>query len=208
MNSLYGNLKDVIMMTWPMLFISLVILVSVRISFLIKHKEEFILYKEITLLLFVLYILCLFQIVTAQDVNIYEGNNFIPFTEIFRYEIGSKYFIKNIIGNVIMFMPYGFFVGKFASLKNTKLTIFLLLLASISIEVTQLLIGRVFDVDDIILNIIGSVGGYLIYVILSAIDHKLPDFTKKVWFRNILVIIFIAAIIFLYYNVGLWGIIR
>ena len=69
MNSLYGNLKDVIMMTWPMLFISLVILVSVRISFLIKHKEEFVLYKEITLLLFVLYILCLFQIVTAQDVN-------------------------------------------------------------------------------------------------------------------------------------------
>ena len=60
MNSLYGNLKDVLSITWPMLFISLVILVSLRISYLIKHKEEFILYKEVFLLIFILYILCLF----------------------------------------------------------------------------------------------------------------------------------------------------
>jgi glycopeptide antibiotics resistance protein len=129
MSSLYGNLKDIILMTWPTLFISLIILVSLRISYIIKHKEKFVLYKEVLLLLFVLYILCLFQVVTAQDINILEGNNFIPFREIFRYSFGSKYFIKNIIGNVVMFMPYGFFVGKYASLKNTKLTIFLLLLA-------------------------------------------------------------------------------
>ena len=201
MNSLYGNLKDVIMMTWPMLFISLVILVSVRISFLIKHKEEFVLYREITLLLFVLYILCLFQIVTAQDVNIYEGNNFIPFKEILRYEIGSKYFIKNIIGNVIMFMPYGFFVGKFASLKNTKLTIFLLLLASISIEVTQLLIGRVFDVDDILLNLVGGLIGYLIYRILDNIYNHLPKIFQSKLFLNILTVILLGVCTFLFVRI-------
>ena len=37
------------------------------------------------------------------------------------------------------------------------------MLVSISIETTQLLIGRIFDIDDIILNIIGGMLGYLIY---------------------------------------------
>ena len=186
MSSLYGNLKDIIMMTWPTLFISIVVLLSIRISYIIKHKEKFILHKEIFLLIFILYILCLFQVVTAQDINILEGNNFIPFKEIFRYEFGSKYFIKNIIGNVIMFMPYGFFVGKYASLKNTKLTIILLLLASFSIEITQLLIGRVFDVDDIILNVFGGVIGYFVYRVLDNFYNSLPKFLKTEIFLNIL----------------------
>ena len=192
MSSLYGNLKDIILMTWPTLFISLIILVSLRISYIIKHKEKFILYKEVLLLLFILYILCLFQVVTAQDINLYEGNNFIPFREIFRYSIGSKSFIKNIIGNVVLFMPYGFFVGKYASLKNTKLTIFLLLLASISIEVTQLVIGRVFDVDDIILNVIGGLIGYLIYRILDKMYNALPKFCKNNVFLGLVSIILLV----------------
>lgn len=194
MNSLYGNFKDVLMLTWPMLFISIVILVSIRISFLIKHKEKFVLYEEVLLLVFILYILCLFQVVTTQDINIYEGNNFIPFREIFRYEIGSKYFIKNIIGNVVMFMPYGFFVGKYASLKNGKLTLFLLILASLSIEVTQLLIGRVFDVDDILLNVIGGIIGYIIYRFLDNIYNHLPKIFQSKVFLNIISVLLLVII--------------
>ena len=189
MSSLYGNFKDVILMTWPTLFICLVVLVSIRISYLVKHKEEFIFYKEMFLLVFVLYILCLFQVVTAQDINLLEGDNFIPFKEIFRYEFGSSYFIKNIVGNVIMFMPYGFYLGYFASQKNTKLTIFLLFLASISIEVTQLLIGRVFDVDDVILNVFGGIIGYIIYRFFDKIISILPNFCRTKTFYNIISVI-------------------
>ena len=189
MGSLYSNLQDIIRMTWPTLMISLVVIVSLRISYIIKRKEKFVLYEEIFSLLFILYILCLFQVVTAQDINILEGNNFIPFREIFRYSLGSKYFIKNIIGNVIMFMPYGFFVGKYASLKNWKLTVFLLLLASISIEVTQLVIGRVFDVDDIILNVFGGLLGYYAYRFTDSILGSLPKFFRSKVVLNILSII-------------------
>ena len=191
MGSLYSNLQDIIRMTWPTLMISLVIIVSLRISYIVKRKEKFILYKELFSLLFVLYILCLFQVVTAQDINILEGNNFIPFSEIFRYQLGSKYFIKNIIGNVIMFMPYGFFVGKYASMKNVKLTVFLLLLASVSIEVTQLVIGRVFDVDDIILNVFGGLLGYFAYRFIDIILNKLPKFCRSKAFLNIVSIILV-----------------
>lgn len=197
MESLYGNLKDVLEMTWPTLFISLVLLVSIRISYLIKNKVKFVFHREISLLLFVLYILCLFQVVTSQDINTLSGDNFTPFVEIFRYKIGSRLFVKNIVGNVVMFIPYGFFAGKYASKKNFFLSLFLVLLASISIECTQLAIWRVFDVDDIILNVIGGVIGYFIYVILDKIYSLLPKVFKKDWFLNLLAIILVVVIAFL-----------
>lgn len=185
-NSLYGNLKDVLEMTWPTLFISIILLVSIRISYLLKHKVKFVFYKEVLLLFFSLYILCLFQVVTSQDINTLGSNNFVPFVEIFRYKPFGRLFIKNIVGNVIMFMPYGFFVGKYASGKNKYLSFFLIFLASLSIECTQLAIGRVFDVDDIILNVLGGIIGYGIFLLIDKIYEVLPEVCKKEWFLNVI----------------------
>ena len=66
----------------------------------------------------IIYILCLFQIVTVQDTVYWSTNNFIPFKEIFRYEFGSKVFIHNIIGNIILFIPFGFFVSSILKTKK------------------------------------------------------------------------------------------
>lgn len=199
--SLYSSFKAVLEMTWPMLFISIVLLVSVRVSYLLKHKSEFVFYKEVLLLFFVLYILCLFQVVTSQDINMSTGNNFVPFVEILRYKPWGRLFIKNIVGNVIMFMPYGFFVGKYSSGRNFLLTIFLIFLASVSIEITQLAIGRVFDVDDIILNVLGGAFGYFVYILLDGLYKCLPKLFRKKWFLNIIAVLFlvcaIVAIIFI-----------
>ena len=184
-DSLYSNLKDVFLMTWPTLFISLVVLISIRIAYLIRYKKEFVLYREVMLLLFAMYILCLFQVVTSQDINLLNGNNFIPFSEIFRYKLGSKYFVKNIIGNVIMFMPYGFFVSRYGIQNNYKIATFLILLASVSIEVTQLVIGRIFDIDDIILNFAGGIFGYFIYNSLHKVLDSLPKFFQSKLFLNV-----------------------
>ena len=193
--SLYSSFKAVLEMTWPMLFISMVLLVSVRASYLLKHKSEFVFYKEVLLLFFALYILCLFQVVTSQDINMSKGNNFVPFVEILRYKPWGRLFIKNIVGNVIMFMPYGFFVGKYSSGRNFLLTIFLIFLASISIEVTQLAIGRVFDVDDIILNVLGGSLGYFIYILLDSLYNCLPKIFRRKWFLNsVALLLLISAI--------------
>ncbi|MEC2805356.1 VanZ family protein, partial [Bacillus thuringiensis] len=71
---------------------------------------------------------------------------------------------KNIIGNIVLFIPFSFMLYiKFVN----KLTINILICmgVSCSIELLQILvpfIGRSFDVDDIILNTIGSIiGTYL-----------------------------------------------
>lgn len=195
-DSLYSNLKYVLELTWPMLFVSMILLVSVRVSYLLKHNVKFVLHKEIFLLFFALYILCLFQVVTSQDINTSSGNNFVPFVEILRYEPFGRLFVKNIIGNVIMFIPYGFFVSKYASGKNFILSLFLIFLASFSIECTQLAIGRVFDVDDIILNVFGGVLGYIVYVFLERLYSMLPKVFKTNWFLNLVSIIFLVGVAF------------
>ena len=93
---------------WPMIVIFTVILSSYRLAYLLKFKESFVFYDEVLKLGFIIYIMALFYVVTFQDVS-WSTSNFIPFKEMLRYEIGSPLFIKNVIGNMIMFLPYGFF---------------------------------------------------------------------------------------------------
>ena len=187
---------------WPMVVIFTVILASYRIAYLNKFKDKFVLYNEILKLGFIIYILCLFYVVTFQDVS-WSSSNFIPFKEMFRYHIGSNLFIKNVIGNMIMFLPYGFFISYFIKLDKKSTILYLSIIVSLTIEVTQMAIGRVFDVDDIMLNILGSFLGYIIYRILVRIKDKLPNFMKKPWFYNL--VVFIAVLIIVFYIYYLCG---
>lgn len=189
-----NTIQGVINFTWPMVVISIIILVSIRVCYLIKSKERLVLYKELSMLIFGIYILCLFQVVTFQDDVSWATNNFIPFKEIMRYNITSRLFFKNVLGNMIMFLPFGFFVSFYLKSEKITLPLFLILIASISIEIVQLLIGRVFDVDDIILNILGGLLGYGIYFILKRIGERLPNFVRKEWFLNTLSILILIGL--------------
>ena len=180
---LTNTIQGVVNFTWPMLIISIVIMVSVRITYLVKNKTRFVLYKELLMLVFAIYILCLFQVVTFQDSMSLSGNNFIPFREIFRYNITSRLFLKNVVGNMIMFLPFGFFISYYIGPDNIKPILVLTLIASIAIEVVQLLIGRVFDIDDILLTLIGEAIGYSIYNVMRKIGNKYP----KVFHNEILI---------------------
>lgn len=190
-----NTIQGVINFTWPMVVISAIILISFRLCYLLKSKQRIVLYKELSMLIFGIYILCLFQVVTFQDDVSWATNNFIPFEEIMRYNITSRLFFKNVLGNMIMFLPFGFFVSYYLKSEKLTLPLFLILIASISIEVVQLLIGRVFDVDDIILNILGGLLGYGLYFIFRRISEKLPSFTKKEWFLNTLSVIILIGLI-------------
>lgn len=190
---------------WPMVAIFTVILVSYRLVYLKKYEEKFILYKEVLLLAFIIYIMCLFYVVTFQDVS-WSTSNFIPFKEIFRYDFGSFKFIKNVIGNMIMFLPYGFFISYFLKLEKKKTIIYLSIIVSLAIEVTQLLIGRVFDIDDIILNICGGLCGYFLYRFLVSIKNHLPKFLKNDIAYNIVIIIAISVAIWYLYQIMWLGV--
>ena len=104
------SLLEILGQVWPTILISSVIAISMRLVYLIKNKQKIVLYKELLALIFIIYVLCLFYVVTFQDVG-WSTSNFIPFREMFRYSFGSRLFIKNVLGNIIMFLPYGFFVS-------------------------------------------------------------------------------------------------
>jgi glycopeptide antibiotics resistance protein len=72
-----------------------------------------------------------------------------------------------LIGNIAMFMPLGFllpFVTEKVSKKNIwKIAIFVPLAA----ELLQLVLGRSFDIDDLICNFVGIVIGFLIAYLIG-----------------------------------------
>lgn len=192
---------------WPMLIIITVILSSLRIAYLICRHKKFQLHKEMIYLISIIYILCLFHVVTFQAVN-YGTSNFVPFKEIFRYSFGSHKFIKNIVGNIMMFVPYGFLASYL--LKNKKFSVILILttVASLTIETVQYYIGRVFDVDDIILNLVGGILGFLMYVGLDAIKSKIKILRNDT-VLDILIILILIIVIMYSFNINvfseIWG---
>ena len=186
--------------SWPMIFIFSMIVISMRITDIVKNDRKVVFYKEILGLLFIVYILCLFHVVTFQDVT-WSSSNFIPFKEMLRYRFASFLFFRIVLGNMLMFIPFGFFVSYFLKLKKPYSILLLSLLISSTIETTQLLIGRVFDVDDIILNVVGGVVGFAVYKLFSILKEHLPAFLKKDMIYNIIMLILLLFLFWQLYQI-------
>ena len=178
MQVIISSIKEVLNDTWPMIALTSVVLIILRLAYLFKNKEELIISKELMMLTFIVYILCLFQIVTSTDVSGTHGINLTLFKEMTRYQIGTRLFYRNIIGNILMFIPFGFFTSYYLKLERKSFVFFLSVIVSIVIELIQLKIGRAFDIDDILLNIVGSMVGYFLYRIVDRIFGKLSDTLK------------------------------
>lgn len=153
---------------WPMLLIFSVVMITLKIANRIINKEKLNLIKELIDLFFFAYIFMLFYVVTFQDVD-WSTYNVTLFQEILRYEAGSEMFYRNIVGNLILFIPYGLYITYYLKIKKPYVIIILAFILSLTIETTQFYIGRVFDVDDILLNIIGALIGYYLYRIVVRI---------------------------------------
>ncbi len=194
---------DMLPSIWPMLLLITIIAVSLRLSYLLKGGKKVVIYRELLYLVFILYVLCLYYIVTYQDSG-YGGVNLTPFKEIFRYTIGSRKFFRNIIGNIVLFIPYGYFAAYFPHNKKMATVTFLTLLVSFSIEAIQYKIGRVFDIDDIILNTLGGVIGYLIFIVLDSVKNKLPRFMRSDAFLNFIAVIIVVLFILYAYKIRIF----
>ena len=66
-----------------------------------------------------------------------------------------------LIGNMLMFIPMGIMLPLVFKNINKKNIFVIAILITLSIEILQPIVGRSFDIDDIIMNFIGSIIGYL-----------------------------------------------
>lgn len=189
---------------WPMIVFISVVAITLRCFYLFKGSKKFVLHKEIMGLVFIIYILCLYYILTYQDIGS-GGINLTPFKEMFRYSFGSYKFMKNIVGNILLFIPFGFFTSYYLNNKRTIISLIIPLIISICAEGIQYHIGRVFDVDDIILNVLGGFLGYLLYICLNAIRSRLPRFMRSDAFINFVIIIIVILIILFSLNINIFS---
>ena len=145
--------------------------------------------KLITVLLFGVYLLLLIKLTlfrtsvflfninfSAQNRYItsfetaYDRANFVPFYSIYYYLISQQEPIEvglvNIFGNVLLFVPFGFFLPLLWNrLRSWKKLTLVLFLSSLLLEIVQLLfaIGN-FDIDDTLLNVFGGWIGALLFM--------------------------------------------
>ena len=122
--------------------------------------------------------------------------NFRLFRELIRYiryrnQIGIAYFLINVVGNVVAFMPFGFLVpvlyreqrggethrGHY--FRSFLFVSFLGFLFSLVVETVQRLtkVGC-FDVDDLMLNTVGVMAGYVVYYISKKLIGLWPKKNK------------------------------
>jgi glycopeptide antibiotics resistance protein len=97
--------------------------------------------------------------------------NLVPFSTIRHFLLGEHIALRerliNLMGNIIVFVPFGIllpfrFHGKF------KKSLLLFLTGLFMLEALQLLFKRgSFDIDDFILNTAGFLFGYLVFKILK-----------------------------------------
>ncbi len=89
------------------------------------------------------------------------------------YTVLYERLLAQLILNVLMFIPIGFFVGGALKKKRILDVIGIGLALSFFIELTQLITTRgVFNVDDIIHNVLGCIIGYLCFIFCYTIIHK------------------------------------
>ena len=123
-----------------------------------------------------------------QDTYAY---NLEPFKEIRRFwvyrdVVGLKSFLLNVIGNIVGFVPAGFFLPIVSRRSKKWYNTFLIcFLFSLSVETVQLVfkVGS-FDVDDIMLNVTGAVLGYILYRIVQMVRSRHRVKKKRSRTRN------------------------
>lgn len=104
------------------------------------------------------------RLISGYGINLWPLRTIRGFFRHFIFNI----FMVNIVGNIVMFIPWGFgLVLLWKKNRNPGLTLTFSLGLTLFIETCQLFIGRSVDVDDLILNFAGSCLGAGLYFLLK-----------------------------------------
>ena len=145
--------------------------------FINNHKKQIRLLCRVLFALYIaglVYFLFFAEMLDRTGIERSYRYNLIPFMEIRRFIVyadllGPMAVISNLFGNIVIFMPFGFLVPILGRKKrNFWFTSLLSFALSLTVECIQLVTRTgCFDVDDIFLNTIGGMLGYLVYALVQ-----------------------------------------
>ena len=98
----------------------------------------------------------------------------------YRHQVGMTAMIMNLFGNVLIFMPFGFFLPMASRFRSVFATVFWSFILSLAVEMFQFItkVGC-FDVDDLLLNTVGGIIGHIIFCICAAKGRNNGQNKKK-----------------------------
>lgn len=101
--------------------------------------------------------------------------NFVP--RIFQYVSGKATYggwtYRMLLGNIIMFVPFGMLASSITkNVSYRKIMLTSVMFAS-AVEILQPIVGRSFDIDDIIMRTVGTLLGIAFYFTLERIYVRL-----------------------------------
>ncbi len=145
-------------------------------------------HHELGLIIYIVFIAGLFSQTILANIHTFQFGqvrsliNLVPgkiiYDSIVLWRQGDRlYFVISLLGNIIMFMPFGFFTPLLWNNKRLRDSLTAGFLASLTVEICQLpQLGRTTDVDDLWLNTLGAFFGWLCY---KAVLRIFPNFTAK-----------------------------
>ena len=139
----------------------------------VNYKSEFL---NLFLFLSILFIisLTLFPIRFGYKFEGFKIFNITPFKMILTMlsEYPLEQFIYNVVGNIVLFVPFGFFIYIKCG-KNKNKALLAVFIMTLGVEFIQGFIPyRFCDIDDIILNTFGGYIGIIISNILYSTWHS------------------------------------
>lgn len=177
-----------------------VFLFSIIISYFIYIKSKknytfiFICLRTMYIIFFICITIFPITIVSKNELNEIHSKfgkyisyyQFIPFKTILG--VGNYNFFRQIICNIILFIPFPI-IKKVSNIKMSGLKVIISgILCSFFIEMTQLFINiitrypsHVCDIDDLILNTIGVIIGYLAYAAINKISITSKLFKRVIY---------------------------
>ena len=170
----------------PVLIIFITMIIQIKKAKEIEEKNEIRNYW--LKIIFIIYCLFLVTILFLnneyrrmgfQNVKLFskehmEINNIVPFATIIGFfdrlishNINTNIVVVNLVSNLILFAPMGFFVPMLFKdkIKNVKQFVIMILIITLVVEILQFLTFRgTADIDDIILNTLGAV---IVYALMK-----------------------------------------
>lgn len=154
-------------------FCTIIFCIVFQTGFLLKAQKKLSIKHFLWVYVFLFYLALVYMVTGVGNIWVIgKYETLIRISEINILPFASEG-ITTYILNIILFMPLGFLLPtiwpQFRTIKNVAYTG---LFFSLAIELSQLLNHRITDIDDLLMNTLGAIIGYLIYRALFKMIYK------------------------------------